>query len=79
MSGGSMNYAYAKINNAADEVDRSAARGGNAPELRERLAAHLRMCSDVVKAIEWADSDDTAPDAWIESAEKLIGKLGVDS
>ncbi len=67
-----MDYAYAKINVAEEELLRSTRKGGNHPQLRQELAEHLHACSEVLKAIEWSDSGDTAPSDWVPAAEKLL-------
>ena len=72
MSGGSLDYAYAKIVIVEEELLRSITKGGNHPELRKELADHLRACSEVLRAIEWSDSGDTAPADWVPAAEKLL-------
>lgn len=76
MSGGSMDYAYAKINAVADDIERSIAEGRSRPQLRRRLEEHLRECADVLRAIEWADSGDTGPDQWVEAARRLLEHEG---
>ncbi len=70
-----MDYAYAKINIAEEELLRSIREGGNYPELRKELAEHLDACSEVLRAIEWSDSSDTAPADWVTAAEKLLAPL----
>ena len=70
-----MDYAYAKINIAEEELLRSIRKGGNHPELRKELAEHLHACSEVLRAVEWSDSSDTAPADWVPAAEKLLAPL----
>ena len=72
MSGGSLDYAYEKINIAEEELLRSARKSGNHPELRKELAEHIHACFEVLRAIEWSDSGDTAPSDWVPAAEKLL-------
>ena len=45
-----MDYAYAKIDIAEEELLRSLREGGNHPELRKELAGHLHACSEVLSA-----------------------------
>ena len=70
-----MDYAYAKINIAAEELLRSIREGGNYPEVRKELAEHLQACSEVLRAVEWSDSSDTAPADWLPAAEQLLAAL----
>ena len=39
-----MDFAYAKINIAEEELLRSTRKGGNHPELRKELPEHLHAC-----------------------------------
>lgn len=73
MGGGSMDYAYTRINAAIYEFDQSILKGGNHALLRRRLAAHLRACSEALRAIEWSDSCDTGADDWLPAAEAVLG------
>ena len=73
MSGGTMDNAWSKVKAAADEVERSMARGGNHPVLRQRVAEHLEECAKVLRKIEWADSADTGPGDWVAAADTLLG------
>ncbi len=73
MSGGSMDYAYAKVSTVAEDVERSIEQGGNHPGLRHLVAEHLHRCADLLRQIEWADSGDTGPDDWKAAAEDLVG------
>ncbi|MXW36290.1 MAG: hypothetical protein F4X11_20750 [Acidobacteria bacterium] len=73
MGGGSMDYAYTRINAAIEEFDKSIINGGNHPLLRRRLAVHLAACSETLRAIEWADSCDTDAENWLPAAEAVLG------
>ena len=70
-----MDYAYAKIDIAEEELLRSITEGCNHPELRKELAEHLHACSEVLRAVEWSDSGDTPPADWVPAAEKLLAWL----
>ena len=72
MSGGSMDYAYSRVNDAVEELEKSTRRGGNHPVLRQRLANHLRACSEALQAIEWADSGDTLAEDWLPLTETVV-------
>lgn len=71
MSGGSWNYAYQRVDMAADDL-RQHETGDD--ELRQRLAEHMRELAVVMKAIEWADSADTSADSWIEPTREFLTK-----
>lgn len=57
MSGGSYNYAYARVEEMALEVRLRA--GGDAKRLA--FALHLDKVAKALQAIEWVDSNDWAP------------------
>lgn len=65
MSGGAYDYVFSHINRAADDVARH---HPDKPHVTA-FAALLRQCSDVMYAIEWADSGDTA---WTEALDEKI-------
>ena len=65
MSGGAYDYVFSHISRAAEDV---AARHRDKPHVLA-FAALLRRCSDVMYAIEWADSGDTA---WNEALDAQI-------
>ena len=76
MSGGSLDYAYEKLNDVASDVRSSAGyREHNYPELRLAMAEHLEKMAKVVHAIEWSDSGDWKRDAWVPYAEQYIGLM----
>jgi hypothetical protein len=52
MSGGSWDYAYFKVEEIAERLERS-----NQP-LRRNLGAHLRKVALALRDIEWVDSGD---------------------
>ena len=77
MSGGSWDYAHSKVRNMAQDlreplVDQYGV-WAEPHQLRIRLAEHMEALADVMKAIEWADSADTAADSWIEPTMKFLG------
>jgi hypothetical protein len=67
MSGGSLNYVYARVDEAADEI-RSRAR---CPEHRA-FAAHLDLVSAALKDIEWMFSCDTGPGDELPAIRKVV-------
>lgn len=73
MSGGSMDYAFSRVNEAIEALVESTSRGGNHPVLRRRLSRHLQACSEALRVIEWADSCDYGPDDWLTAAEAVLG------
>lgn len=81
MSGGSYDYLYSKIEDAAHSVTRR-----NTP-LRKAFAAHLIKVADAMRAVEWVDSCDSSPgteDAAIraciaEGAELEAAKVALEA
>lgn len=51
MSGGSMDYAYLKVYEAAERIDAKT-------DDRARLREHLRKVAEALRCIEWTDSGD---------------------
>ena len=74
MSGGSMDYAYSKLEDAASAV-RSSADFHEFPQLRIAIAQHIESLAEVLHAMEWSDSGDTGTDAWVQRAERYIGLM----
>ena len=66
-----MDYAYAKLQAVVEDLEASAA-GGNHPDLRREVAGYIEKAVEAVKAIEWSDSGDTAPEDWVPSAKRLL-------
>ena len=67
MSGGKYEYAFAKLNDIADDF---------APledhlEARRKVAEILRHMADICHGIEWIDSHDWGPERWAEIEDKL--------
>ena len=56
MSGGSYDYLYSRIEDAAHQVARS-----SATPLRRAFAEHLRLVAIAMREVEWVDSHDNAP------------------
>ncbi len=52
MSGGSWNYLYAKVQDAADQLD------GSPTMIRRAFGKHLRLIAEALHDIEWVDSCD---------------------
>ena len=71
MSGGSMDYAYAKLQTVVEDLEASAD-SGNHPNLRREVAGYIEKAVEAVKAIEWSDSGDTGPEDWVPSAKTLL-------
>lgn len=67
MSGGSYDYAYARVNDFADEL----ARRAKTPECRA-FHLHLRLVADAMKAVEWEDSGDTGPEETAAALAKVL-------
>lgn len=86
MSGGSMNYAYSKINEAAEELNRVVENlrdeGSDEKQLDAYLLAQtlVKLASMAVKDVEWVESGDTAFDShfrdWDASAIVSIVRDG---
>ena len=73
MSGGSMDYAYWKVRMIAEQY----LEGSDDP-LRRALATELFEMADVLKAIEWSDSGDTAPDEWRDHVRRYLDKRRIE-
>ena len=73
MSGGSWNYAYEQVILAAEDLLDS-----DTNPLREKLVAHMLELAEVMKAIEWSDSGDTAFDAWVEKTKNFLDRIQVE-
>lgn len=72
MSGGSYDYAYERIQNLADEVDRRTRADQPDADLRQAFAAHLRSVADVAYELEWFDSRDRDGAEWVRKARALL-------
>ena len=68
MSGGSYDYAYAKINDLADQIESSGSRN----PLRLAFAKHLRLCAEAAHDIEWVDSCDYGKGQEVEAIRKVV-------
>lgn len=72
MSGGSLDYLYSDVREAAGSVGHT----DHLPEdLRGAFADHLRDVADVLKAVEWAMSYDTSPEPAQEAVEAFFDDL----
>ena len=56
MSGGSYDYLYQRINDAADTLA-----GLQQTPIRRAFAAHLKLVAKAMHSIEWVDSCDSSP------------------
>ena len=73
MSGGSYDYAYARIEEISRQVRDGAHRGGKgARALRLAFADLLDRCAVAAHDIEWVDSGDRAPDAEIDAIRACL-------
>ena len=72
MGGGSLDYAYERVNGALNELEESVQTGGNHPLLRRRLGRLLQACSDALYQIENSDSGDSGADDWVPVAEAAV-------
>lgn len=61
MSGGSLDYLYSRVDEAAGRLSPST-------PLRRAFSKHLRLVAKALREVEWADSSDTAPDNETERA-----------
>ena len=55
MSGGSWNYLYGQVDDAAGKLQESK------DPLRRAFGEHLHLCADALRDIEWVDSSDMSP------------------
>ncbi|MFA5892098.1 MAG: hypothetical protein WDA27_14305 [Actinomycetota bacterium] len=60
MSGGSYDYLYSKIQDAANSVNE---RGTTRGPLRAAFAVHLHLVAKAMQHVEWVDSCDSSPGA----------------
>lgn len=82
MSGGSYDYAFQKINDFAEALEGERQIDDCRPwpddidaenrALRKAFAAHLRLVSDAMKAIEWVDSSDCSPPHDVEAIRAVL-------
>ena len=68
MSGGSWNYLYSQVEEAAKQLKTS-----NDP-LRRAFGKQLRLCAKALHDIEWADSNDSSPGDERAAIEAALGK-----
>lgn len=75
MSGGSLDYAYTKVNDIADTLTRKAC-----SPLHRAFIKHLLLVSDALHDLEWVLSDDYAPGDEVAAIEKVVSmKLRLDT
>lgn len=67
MSGGSLNYAYSRVDEVANEVRMRAE-----TNLHRAFAAHLRKVATALHDLEWVLSDDYAPGDEIEAIKAVV-------
>jgi len=74
MSGGSLDYAFSKIDDFADELE-SKINQSSTPELlilRKNTVRQLRALSELLRAIEWNMSGDTLPENELNAYQKYF-------
>lgn len=72
MSGGSMDYLYIKVEEAAGDLCRSSM------PIRRIFGAHLKNVARALHDIEWVDSCDYGEGKEVEAIEKAIAEAGAD-
>lgn len=68
MSGGSLNYAYGRVEDTASEIRH---RSPDNP-LHLAFADHLTKCANALYALEWEYSCDTGPGSADKAIEELV-------
>jgi hypothetical protein len=80
MSGGSWDFLYSKVADAADrlidedDLEDSENITPEAKLLREKFGQHLRLVAEALHDIEWVDSGDCSPGEEIDSIIDVIGE-----
>lgn len=69
MSGGSLDYAYSKVNYIADEVERQATTA-----LQKAFVKHLRDVGEALHDLEWVGSGDYGVGDEVEVLRKVVSK-----
>lgn len=69
MSGGSLDYAYSKVNYIADEVERQAK-----TSLQKAFVKHLRDVSEALHDLEWVWSGDYGEGDEVKALKKVVNK-----
>lgn len=69
MSGGSLDYVYIRVAEAADTVERRAT-----TPLHRAFSAHLRQVAEALREMEWVLSGDSA-----EGSETILACLPKDA
>ncbi|MBN9033687.1 MAG: hypothetical protein BGO05_05380 [Rhizobiales bacterium 63-7] len=67
MSGGSLNYVYVQVNDAAQEIQRRAE-----TTLQRAFAAHMMKVATALHDIEWLFSCDTGPGDEVEAIKAVL-------
>jgi len=67
MSGGSWDYIYFKIQEAADRLSH------DETPLRRAFGQHMSLVAQAMHDIEWVDSNDKGKGADIKSMKKVLG------
>lgn len=74
MSGGSLDYAYQRVRDLAEAIERQAEK----PE-HHAFAAHLHKVAEAAKALEWVWSGDRAPGDEIEPIKAVLDERAVSA
>ncbi len=75
MSGGSYDYAFARVDDMASSI-----RSRHTDPLHIAFAAHLDLVAVAMKAVEWVDSSDLGPGDDVEAIRAVLApgaELGV--
>ena len=76
MSGGSYDYAFSKLEDLADEIEKYAHQGKlplATRDLRLAFAVQLRLMATAAHDIEWVDSGDCSEGDEIEAIRAALG------
>lgn len=81
-----MDYFYAKVEQVADDLEAGHVQSDLDAETDENLKHPLRaelariMCdlADVLHDIEWSDSGDRLPDAWVPASRRFVERFQED-
>lgn len=72
MSGGSLDYAYMRVDEIADEVKKDAK-----TSLQRAFAVHLKLVAKALHDLEWVWSNDYGPGDEIEAIKAVVSNKEV--
>lgn len=75
MSGGSLDYVYQKVMDAADEIDVRK----DITVLQKQFATHLRLVAIALHDLEWVYSDDYSPGDEVPAITRVLLRDSVQS